>query len=204
VTGAVAVLVPAAGASRRMRGRDKLLEEVRGRALLADRVALALDLGGEVLVTLPPGGDARARAQALAPLAGPRLRVEEVPEAGEGMAASLRRGAAWAEGRGAAALMVLLPDMPDLTEGDVRAVLAAFDGRSILRATAEDGRAGHPVVFPARYLPEMAALSGDAGARAILAAHDVARVALPGAHAVTDLDTPEAWAAWRAARPRKP
>ncbi len=185
-----------------MRGRDKLLEEVRGRALLADRVAMALDLGGEVLVTLPSGGQARARA--LAPLAGPRLRVEEVPEAGEGMAASLRRGAAWAVGRGAAALMVLLPDMPDLTEGDLRAVLAAFDGRSILRATAEDGRGGHPVVFPARYLPEMAALSGDAGARAILAAHDVARVALPGAHAVTDLDTPEAWAAWRAARPRKP
>jgi CTP:molybdopterin cytidylyltransferase MocA len=202
VSDGVAILVPAAGASRRMRGRDKLLEEVRGRALLADRVALALDFGGEVLVTLPPGGDARARA--LAPLAGPRLRVEEVPEAGEGMAASLRRGAEWAEGRGAAALMVLLPDMPDLTEGDLRAVLAAFDGRRILRATAEDGRAGHPVVFPARYLPDLAALRGDEGARTILAAHGAARLALPGACAVTDLDTPEDWAAWRAGRAPKP
>lgn len=185
-----------------MRGRDKLLEEVRGRALLADRVAMALDLGGEVLATLPPGG--RARAAALAPLAGPRLRLEEVPEAGEGMAASLRRGADWAEGRGARALMVLLPDMPDLTVDDLRAVLAAFDGRCILRATSEDGRGGHPVVFPARYLPEMAALSGDEGARTILAAHDVTRIALPGNRAVTDLDTPEDWAAWRAARSRNP
>lgn len=196
MSGAVAILVPAAGASRRMRGRDKLLERVRGRALLADRVAMALDLGGEVMVTLPPGGD--ARAQVLAPLAGPRLRVEEVPEAGEGMAASLRRGAAWAETRRARALMVLLPDLPDLTVEDLRAVLAGFDGERILRATAEDGRAGHPVVFPARHLPEMAALRGDEGARAIFSAYEVARLALPGCRAVTDLDTPEDWAAWRA------
>ncbi|MFB9150739.1 nucleotidyltransferase family protein [Roseovarius ramblicola] len=202
MSGAVAILVPAAGASRRMRGRDKLMEEVRGRALLADRVAAALDLGGEVLVTLPPGGDARARA--LAPLTGPRLWLEEVPEAGEGMAASLRRGADWATARGAGALMVLLPDLPDLTVADLRAVLGAFDGVRILRATAEDGRVGHPVVFPARYLPEMATLRGDAGARAILAAHEVAHVALPGARAVTDLDTPEDWAAWRAGGMPKP
>jgi len=169
--------------------------------LLADRVAMALDLGGEVLVTLPPGGDARAAA--LSPLAGPRLWLEEVADAGEGMAASLRRGAAWARARGAAALMVLLPDLPDLTAADLRAVLGAFDGGTILRATAEDGRAGHPVVFPARCLPEMAALRGDEGARAVLAAHEVAHVALPGARAVTDLDTPEDWAAWRSgARPK--
>jgi len=202
VSGAVATLIPAAGASRRMRGRDKLMEEVRGRALLADRVALALDLGGEVLVTLPPRGD--ARAEALTGLAGPRLFVEEVPEAAEGMAASLRHGAQWARARGAAALMVLLPDLPDLTLGDMRALLAAFDGARILRATAEDGRAGHPVVFPARHLPDMAALRGDAGARAILAAQEVARIALPGARAVTDLDTPEDWAAWRAGETPNP
>lgn len=198
----MAILVPAAGASRRMRGRDKLMEEVRGRPLLVDRVAMALDLDADVLVTLPPVG--AARGQALAPLMGPGLWVEEVPDAAEGMAASLRRGAKWAQARGAGALMVLLPDLPDLTVTDLRAVWDAFDGRRILRATAEDGRAGHPVVFPARLLPEMAALRGDAGARAILAAHDVARVALPGCRAVTDLDTPEDWAVWRAGGAPKP
>jgi CTP:molybdopterin cytidylyltransferase MocA len=202
MSGAVAILVPAAGASRRMRGRDKLLEQVRGRPLLADRVAAALELGGEVLVTLPPGAGARARA--LAPLAGPLLWLQEVPEASEGMAASLRRGAHWAQGRGAGALMVLLPDLPDLTPEDLRAVLRAFDGQRILRATAQDGRPGHPVVFPARHLAGMAALRGDAGARAILATHEVAHVALPGGRAVTDLDTPEDWAAWRAGEGPKP
>ena len=196
MSGAVAILVPAAGASRRMRGRDKLLEQVRGRALLADRAAVALDTGRDVLVTLPPGGGARAAA--LRPLAGPRLWVEEVADAGEGMAASLRRGAAWAGARSAAGLMVLLPDLPDLTAEDLQTVLGAFDGGRIVRATAADGRAGHPVVFPMRCLADIAALHGDEGARAILAAQDVAHVALPGTRAVTDLDTPEDWAAWRA------
>ena len=79
-----------------------------------------------------------------------------------------------------------------------------FDGERIVRATAMDGRAGHPVVFPARCLAEMAALQGDEGARAVLAAHEVAHVALPGRRAVTDLDTPEDWAAWRAREARKP
>jgi CTP:molybdopterin cytidylyltransferase MocA len=43
-------------------------------------------------------------------------------------------------------------------------------------------------------------LSGDEGARAILRRHPPRLLALPGRHAVTDLDTPEDWARWRAAR----
>jgi molybdenum cofactor cytidylyltransferase len=40
-------------------------------------------------------------------------------------------------------------------------------------------------------------LHGDQGARAVLAQEDVGLIALPGQNAITDLDTPEAWAAWR-------
>lgn len=193
MTGGVAILVPAAGASRRMRGCDKLLEVVRGRALLRERAEVALALSADVLVTLPPSGAARA-----AVLDGLSVARCEVPEAAEGMAASLRTGADWARARGARALMVVLPDMPDLTESDMRIALQGFDGKSIIRAASEDGQPGHPVIFPAALLPEMARLSGDAGARALLARHSVTLCRLPGAHALTDLDTPEDWAAWRA------
>jgi molybdenum cofactor cytidylyltransferase len=43
-------------------------------------------------------------------------------------------------------------------------------------------------------------LTGDQGARAVLQRHadKILYTALPGQHATTDLDTPEAWAAWRA------
>jgi molybdenum cofactor cytidylyltransferase len=46
-------------------------------------------------------------------------------------------------------------------------------------------------------------LTGDQGARDLLRAHadDVRAVVLPARHAVTDLDTPEDWANWRAANP---
>lgn len=194
MTGEVAVLVPAAGASRRMRGRDKLLETVRGQPLLRERAEVALGLGGAVLVTLPQG--ARARAEALRGLEGP-LSMQEVAQAAEGMAASLRAGAGWAQERGACGLMVLLPDMPDLTTEDIGSLMQDFDGKHILRATSADGRPGHPVVFPAALLPEMAALCGDVGARDLLLRHPVRLRALRGACAITDLDTPEDWAAWR-------
>ena len=192
----VVLLLPAAGASRRMRGRDKLLEVVRGRALLRERAEVALRVSPDVLVTLPP--DDHARAAALEGLAVVRRTV---PEAAEGMASSLRAGADWAQARGARALMVVLPDMPDLTAEDLETALRAFDGGTILRATSGDGRPGHPVIFPAALLPEMAALAGDEGARALLARHPVTLCPLPGARAITDLDTPEAWAAWRAENP---
>jgi CTP:molybdopterin cytidylyltransferase MocA len=192
----VAVLLPAAGASRRMRGRDKLLEEVRGRALLRERAEVALSVSDDVLVTLPPEGAARA-----AVLDGLPVARRVVARAAEGMAASLRAGADRARARAAAGLMVLLPDMPDLTAGDLATALAAFDGRAILRATSQDGRPGHPVIFPAAILPEMAALAGDEGARALLSRHPVIFCALPAERAITDLDTPEAWAAWRARNP---
>jgi CTP:molybdopterin cytidylyltransferase MocA len=193
---AVAVLLPAAGASRRMRGRDKLLEVVRGRALLRERAEAALTISADVLVTLPPGGGPRA-----AVLDGLPVARREVAQAAEGMAASLRAGAAWAQGRRATALMVLLPDMPDLRSEDLKSVLQAYDENTILRATSEDGRPGHPVIFPATLLPEMAALSGDEGARALLSRHPVTLCPLQGERAITDLDTPEEWAAWRARNP---
>ena len=54
------------------------------------------------------------------------------------------------------------------------------------------------MIFPAAILPALRHLTGDSGARDILRTHPVRHVALPGLRATTDLDTPEAWAAWRA------
>ena len=70
---------------------------------------------------------------------------------------------------------------------------------SVIRASTADGRAGHPVIFPARLWPDLVRLQGDQGARDMLKSEAVQLCPLPGQHALTDLDTPEAWAAWRAA-----
>ncbi len=182
-----------------MRGADKLLELVEGRPLLALLALRARAAGCPVLVTLPPGAEARRAA-----LQGCGVEIAEVAEAAEGMAASLRRGAAAAAEM--AGLLVLPADMPEIAAEDIAGMRRAFlshpDPRPILRATAEDDRPGHPVILPARFLVQLAALHGDTGARAILQAHqgEIAPYPLAGDRALIDLDTPEAWAAWRAGR----
>jgi CTP:molybdopterin cytidylyltransferase MocA len=193
--GGVAILIPAAGASSRMRGRDKLLETVRGQPLLRDRVTLALATGCPIAVTLPPEDAARRAA-----LDGLHVTLLPVPDAPTGMSASLRTGAEWAIAQEMAALMILLPDLPDLTASDMSLMLQANDSETILRACDMDGTPGHPVILPARLLPELTRITGDTGARDLLRNHPVTPVPLPDQHATTDLDTPEAWAAWRAAQ----
>ncbi|SEM17251.1 CTP:molybdopterin cytidylyltransferase MocA [Roseovarius azorensis] len=198
----VLILIPAAGASSRMRGRDKLIEEVRGKPLLRDRADMALGIGCQVLVTLPP--DRPRRTAALADIDDPRFTRITVQDAQTGMSASLRCGARWAMDHQADALMILLPDLPDLTADDINFILQSYDLKSIIRATSEDGIPGHPVILPARLFNALATLSGDHGARDILRAHPVTPLALPGTRATTDLDTPEAWDAWRSAQNKKP
>ncbi|WP_334194865.1 nucleotidyltransferase family protein [Pararhodobacter sp.] len=188
---ALKLVLLAAGGSSRMRGGDKLMEAVEGLPLIRRQAQAMLAAGlGPVAVTLPP--DRPLRAAALAGLDVERLTI---PDAASGMSASLKAAARWAEG---AALLLAPADMPELTAEDFRALAAGHDGTRPRRGTAEDGTPGHPVLFPAPLLPLFAGLTGDDGARSILKAQPPLLVPLPGRHAVTDLDTPEDWAAWRA------
>ena len=55
----VHILILAAGASSRMRGRDKLLQPIRGKPILRMVVDMALATGAPVMVTLPPASGPR-------------------------------------------------------------------------------------------------------------------------------------------------
>jgi molybdenum cofactor cytidylyltransferase len=188
------ILILAAGASSRMRGADKLVEDVCGVPLLRQQAQQALDTGLPVRAALPLDRPARNAA-----LAGLDLTLVPVADAAEGMAASIRAGVA---GLAPGPVLLLLADLPELTTDDLNRVLRAADAAPdrILRATSAGGTPGHPVLFPAWTLPELAGLSGDTGARDLLKRHAarVQLVPLPDDHAITDLDTPEDWASWRA------
>ena len=194
----VSAVLLAAGASRRMGGRDKLVEDVEGEPALrrAARALLASSCDGVVAVLRP--GDAPRRAA----LEGLDVRIVENPEAAEGMASSIRAGLG-ALRRDADGAVVALADMPEVTAEHVDRLLAAFDpgeGRAICRAMDREGRPGHPVLFGRRFFESLSRLAGDEGAREILRANAefVTDVPTPGRGARLDLDTPEAWAAWRA------
>ncbi len=197
VNGDLGIVIPAAGASSRMRGDDKLLQRVGDEALLARQVRIALGTGRPVLVTVPPR-DA-ARRDVVAPFVGGALEIVTVADAREGIAASIRAGARWAREQQADGLMILLADMPEIMGGDLERMIAGFEAApdQVLRACAEDGTPGHPVIFPKRLFAALGETAGDIGARGVLGKEDVTAFCLPGRRAVTDLDTPEDWAIWR-------
>lgn len=178
-----------------MGGLDKLLQDVDGQPLLRLVAQRALAASTRVAVGLRPDDAARR-----AVLKGLGVTVLSVPDAASGMAASLRAGAGWA--KGAAALMIALPDMPDITAEDMRGLIAAQaeDPDSPLRASTQDGTPGHPVILPRPMLACLSRLRGDEGARALLRASPPRLLALAGQRALTDLDTPADWVAWRAGR----
>lgn len=195
----IPILLLAAGASSRMRGRDKLMEEVDGVPLVTRAARIALATRARVFITLPPSPHPRHDA-----LSGLPVTIAPVEEAAEGMGASIRTGIS-ALPPDSPAVMILLADLPDLTTHDLRTVLRAVDPSSdttIWRGATEDGAPGHPIVFAACHFPDLARLTGDEGGRSVVkaAASAVRLIPLPDRHALADLDTPEAWAAWRAAR----
>ena len=61
------------------------------------------------------------------------------------------------------------------------------------------GKRGNPVLWDRRFFAEMAKVSGDTGAKHLIGEHAdlVCEVEMAGEAAITDIDTPEALAAWR-------
>lgn len=188
----VAILILAAGQSRRMRGADKLMQPVGPDPLLRVVCDRALATGCPVFAALP--GPEHPRAGVLPDGVTPVW----VADAAQGMGRSIAAGVA-ALPASVQAVMILPGDMPDLTADDLRTMLAGYQG-GLLRAVTQDGRPGHPVIFPRDCFADLRTLMGDEGARHVIFANlaQLRTHPLPGQHALTDLDTPEDWAAWRA------
>lgn len=192
------IIILAAGQSSRMRGAGKLLENVRGRPLLRQQVQNALAVtDGPVLVALPV--QPHPRYGAIDDLDAIPIPV---PDAGEGMNASLRTAFA-ALPKEAPCAMLLLADLPDLTQADLRTVADAVDLTSdtlVWRGATQDGAPGHPIVFRSDLFDAFQTLVGDSGGRDVIAQAQgrITRVPLKGDRARRDLDTPEDWDVWRA------
>lgn len=193
------IIVLAAGQSSRMQGADKLMEVVEGLPLLRRQAMIArAATSSQLLIALPPAPHPRYGA-----LEGLDAATVVVHDSAEGMNASLRTAFGTLEG-GTDHAMLLLADMPDLTVDDLRTVAKSVtqnqDAR-VWRGTTSDGVPGHPIVFHHSLFGAFAELTGDSGGKDVIirAKDHVHLVPLPGNNARLDLDTPEAWAAWRKA-----
>ncbi|SPJ29713.1 nucleotidyltransferase family protein [Falsiruegeria mediterranea] len=192
----IPIILLAAGQSRRMRGTDKLLQQVDGMPLLRRAAQIALG-AGPVIVALPPEPHERYTA-----LDGLDVQMVPVPDAAEGMNTSLRT-ALQNLPQDAPAVIVLLADLPELTADDIKKIVHSVENKKdfkIHRGATQDGKPGHPVAFDRSLFEELRGLSGDEGAQVIVRRHNdtVRLIPLEGDRARLDLDTPEAWADWRA------
>lgn len=109
------------------------------------------------------------------------LQTVACPDADRGMGATLACGVA--ASRDADGWVIALADMPWILPKTIRAIVAALASGADIVAPAFGGRRGHPVGFARRHFDALAASSGDAGARAIVAAN-------PGRLTLIDVDDP--------------
>ncbi len=198
----VAVLVLAAGRSTRMGGPNKMLADANGAPLVVHAVKAALESQAvEIVVVLGHMAD-QVRVGIESAIPGrSRLRFVTNPDFVDGLSTSVRTGIG-ALSSNVDAAVVQLGDMPGIGAGLLNRLIAAFspvEGRAICVPTV-GGKRGNPVLWARRFFPEMTTLSGDSGAKHLIGEHAdlVCEVEMAGEAAITDIDTPEALAAWRA------
>lgn len=200
----IPIIILAAGASSRMRGRDKLLEDIDGEPLLRHQALRALAVtDAKVLIALPVSP--HPRYNVIDDLA---VQTVPVPDAAEGMGASLRVAFASLP-KDAPCAMLVLADLPDVTADDLAKVADAVDlsGDTLIwRGATAQGAAGHPVVFHRALFPAFAELHGDIGAQGVVAQAKgrISLIPLGDDRARRDLDTPQEWEVWRKNRLKDP
>ena len=106
----------------------------------------------------------------------------------DGQSASLKRGIAAAGD--ADAVVITLGDQPFITPDVIAAALDQLPGYDAVRATY-GGRPGHPVVFSRPVMDAVHELSGDTGARALLARFRVRQWEAGHLCSAADVDTRE-------------
>jgi CTP:molybdopterin cytidylyltransferase MocA len=192
--GAVAGLVLAAGAGRRMGTPKALLVDTDGPRLVTTVEALVEAGCDPVSVVL---GAASEEAHAL--LGARPVRVVQATDWAEGMGASLRSGlralAADRTAAAAEAVLVTLVDLPDVGAPVMRRVLDAWAAEgarpdALVRATYA-GRPGHPVLLGRdHWEPLVASLAGDTGAQPYLRSRKVHEVSCEDLATGRDVDRP--------------
>ena len=184
----VSALVLAAGGSSRMRGANKLLLPIDGLPMVSTVSGAVLNAGCEPTIVIT-GFDPPALRTVLQ---GVNVQFAHNPRWQTGMSSSIKAGLA-ALPDNADGVLIALADMPLVTVATLQKLLAGFaagGGQKIVYPVF-DGTQGNPVLFPRKYFQEIAALTGDRGAKAVLQRHGDDAMAVPVATRAVILDCDE-------------
>ena len=191
----VAALVLAAGRATRFADGEehdagKVYAMLAGRTLVAHVAATAAASRAAPIIVVTGRGAERAPAA----LAGFDVVLVHNPRFVEGMAGSLAAGLT-AVPPTAEAAIILLADMPRVASATLDVLIAAFDReRADAVVPVHEGRRGNPVLISRTLFPALHRLTGDEGARRILAdgARRVLACPIDDPGVLVDVDTREA------------
>jgi molybdenum cofactor cytidylyltransferase len=189
----VAAVVLAAGSSRRMGDRHKLLLDVLGQPMIRRTVenVLAAAPVETIIVTGDRAGEIEAALAGL-PIKCVRNRMHEAGQS-TSVAAGVRALSAACD-----AVMIVLGDQPQVMAEDLRALVAAYEGltQPSILVPQFDGRRGNPIIFAVRHVPEVLRGTVRVGCRRLIENHadEVAAVEMASDVFTTDCDTPEEYA----------
>ena len=188
-------IVLAAGSSSRMEGANKLLLPWQKQCVLQVVVERICEVGlGEVVVVT-----GHQRIEVEEALSHYPVRLVHNPKFAEGMAASIRVGVEAAIGE--QGYLFALGDMPKIAGTTMLKVAEALKSREAIAMPVSNGRRGHPVAIGSAHRAALLALTGDRGARPVLAknAANVVEVPVEDEGIFVDVDTQESYRAARTA-----
>ena len=191
----VTIIVLAAGQGSRFTGAGhKLAQSIEGGG----------DAGAVLSVTLRNAIASRlpvlvVTSAELAPLAYQQVAARDVvilpPLRSRGMGDSIAAGVSARPD--ASGWLVLPGDMPRVLPASLQRVAQALQTHAVAYAQYH-GRRGHPVGFAAELYSELVALTGDEGARRLVARYPAEAVEIDDAGVLIDIDTVQDLAALRA------
>jgi molybdenum cofactor cytidylyltransferase len=201
----LALVVLAAGQSRRFGVANKLLTEINGQPMIARTLSALVGTGGTplseidraVVVVSPDCAPLQAAIGTVRTVIPIRIVIND--SAATGMGSSI--ACAISELGGDVTGAVITPaDMPSLARVHIQALLAAYvalDGRAVVHAVFSDGTPTSPMIWPRRCFGALAGLTGDVGGRSLLGTFDALGVRLGDDSGLADIDTPADLALWQ-------
>ena len=187
----LAALVLAAGESRRMGDANKLTIPVDGTPMVA-RVVDALQQSRAQRVIVVTGHEPERIQDALSDR---NVELVHNPDYAEGIGASVRAGVA-ALGEDVDGALVALADMPWVSTEVINLLIDAFtsDPELSIFIPMFGGKRGNPVLWGAQHFPELLALAGDVGGKALFRRHAgaICYVDVESASVNIDVDTQDA------------
>lgn len=190
-------LILAAGSSRRM-GTDKLLLPLGQQTMLEVVTHKAVAAGLKPWVVVSP-----ANAAAICKLLGEQVPLILAPEAHLGQAHSLKAGLSHLlelelQSPALQGVMVILGDQPGIASHTLQALVQAFTKHpEAAIAPSYAGQRGNPVILPCKLFPQILKLTGDRGAKHLIA-DCLHLVPVDDKFVLLDLDTKAAYEEYHA------